>query len=1146
MGSNGKRTRIKGLPPRLLLRERDYATGSYPTIGRTGDDRLGNYSVPFDDRHTIMFAEQEDPNGVIINGKFEYVDGYTPPKIDLTQTYKFLDASANLISHYRFEGNIADSSTSIFSGSITSPSLYSFSGNTPFPGSKKSIDFQGTDSQGSILTLTHSASYAFGDASVDKAFSVCAWVNMRSTTKFAIMTKLDSAPVFEWGFGTNSNKELVFNVFDNAANVYRGIKSAGRALDAYVGQWIHLAVTYDGRGGDGTSSDVTTAGMNLYFNGNILSSSTDNLGSYTAMHETPANIYIGHRVAAPQSFADGKIDEVAVYQKELNQNEVRAIMGYAKGLSMPSMLPANSPHLTEEMTSSFFISGTVRKGISDTFVKFTPGEDLTPFNESYRAEQSQGGAFFMTGSPPEQSAPGFSSRLASKTQLKYTFNIATETQMDPHSASMYYLNAVNGRWELAGGGSSANGPIINGQSPSREVRYFDALGNVISSGTLAFQSNPLELLSNVFSNTASLNAQVNEDFEATSSQIITMDNIQHPFLLEKMSIEIPISVGPGWTEDLTTWVRMFGDTLNDIGGPCVTFGLSRQEGPIMRELITSATFIPENDNQSIAYKSAGNLMPAGFLAYGTPTAVVSGSEFTGSVVLNAEATVTNGTLGAGETISEALASIYTFNPFGRRHGHPSGRSYFGKDYTFKKFSSFQDIPNGFGEDDVTTLAVVQQKTAYSPYLLLPGDKLCMSLSKYRPVLSNSQALPTTLTGSHDIFLTTGTMNVTLYGSLIRDNLEYHDTLNQPLSSLAVHETIHFDSPVVDQFDVEHRSTFLQSYVDQVVSGSMFADQNRHTRRVIGNAVGDRAHLGDTGSLLRGVRHATESGERFYDTLLPAPDKIATINGADVIRFSVQNYNTVQIGPGTGIGNATNMDNIWPRSYPFETKYSSLVRLGSPTRETFSTFEVDTFGGTTTAIDPTSLSVFCPVFLMMSGTGNSKTPIDKDATADVPNQNRAIVNLGFVNNSIGLKLFYGIGDHMIQATGGESAINMPELVSLESQTPNIAGDEEFYRYNDALIRGWKYGIKSAFPFVSSAVFRRDHYGQFRDMLEQRPDTKFFDGSALASPVFVKFTTTDGELSFSSNVSIEATSSLPYFDNESRNRGVLPDTEFVNEP
>jgi len=75
---------------------------------------------------------------------------------------------------------------------------------------------------------------------------------------------------------------------------------------------------------------------------------------------------------------------------------------------------------------------------------------------------------------------------------------------------------------------------------------------------------------------------------------------------------------------------------------------------------------------------------------------------------------------------------------------------------------------------------------------------------------------------------------------------------------------------------------------------------------------------------------------------------------------------------------------------------------------------------------------------------------------------------------------------------------------------------------------------------------DHFGQFRDMLEQRLDTKFYHRESTlgpagpgSSPVSIKFVTQKGvatlpEYTYSSNLSTEYTSSLPYFDGLVRNR------------
>ena len=47
------------LPPRYLIRQRDSATGSYPTILRSGDrDRKGKYNISFNDKFTQIFGKK--------------------------------------------------------------------------------------------------------------------------------------------------------------------------------------------------------------------------------------------------------------------------------------------------------------------------------------------------------------------------------------------------------------------------------------------------------------------------------------------------------------------------------------------------------------------------------------------------------------------------------------------------------------------------------------------------------------------------------------------------------------------------------------------------------------------------------------------------------------------------------------------------------------------------------------------------------------------------------------------------------------------------------------------------------------------------------------------------------------------------------
>ena len=76
-------------------------------------------------------------------------------------------------------------------------------------------------------------------------------------------------------------------------------------------------------------------------------------------------------------------------------------------------------------------------------------------------------------------------------------------------------------------------------------------------------------------------------------------------------------------------------------------------------------------------------------------------------------------------------------------------------------------------------------------------------------------------------------------------------------------------------------------------------------------------------------------------------------------------------------------------------------------------------------------------------------------------------------------------------------------------------------------GYKYGCYSPIPAYTKAVFRRNHYGHFRDMLEPRPNTRFFDekkGKALGAAISINFVTT-------SQAYLTASSTNPYLNSRS---------------
>ena len=104
-------------------------------------------------------------------------------------------------------------------------------------------------------------------------------------------------------------------------------------------------------------------------------------------------------------------------------------------------------------------------------------------------------------------------------------------------------------------------------------------------------------------------------------------------------------------------------------------------------------------------------------------------------------------------------------------------------------------------------------------------------------------------------------------------------------------------------------------------------------------------------------------------------------------------------------------------------------------------------------------------------------------------------------------------------------------------------------------GWKYGLSNCRPTATKAQFRPDRYGQFRDMLEQRLFTKFFDNGLSEnvrgktdSPISCIFVDADGlpvldpAETTCGNISTAMTSSRPFIEGDPRERIIT--SEYVS--
>lgn len=523
----------------------------------------------------------------------------------------------------------------------------------------------------------------------------------------------------------------------------------------------------------------------------------------------------------------------------------------------------------------------------------------------------------------------------------------------------------------------------------------------------------------------------------------------------------------------------------DFAGPAITVALfnnRNSQDKSFNDLILTGTIIPVGDshnNVKCVYIASNHLMvtPEGFTAFNaTPAAVVTpgfDNTFTGSVTLQTTAAVSNGIMAVfsngvqsvlGGTQRQILTSeyidandtsnpqsIYSVNPFGRssRGFDASGRSVFGKEFvTFESTSdglianplyvsaSFSDFPtdlkNAFNDAAVdyirlyTILPLDAAKT--SPYLVMPGDKLYLSLSKMRPFIYSDgiQLIAGTtenFTGSlrHDVILQTGSINITFYGSLLRENHEFHNGLSQELVTDSVYESIGSE-PVVDQHDVEYRGQYVGGMFDDYVTGSMIGQIIVDSKKQIVTGSRGRvfsiysaklqptpeAKLYGTSSYevltnpyksfrlqpwyerCGNQRHTqlTTNNERFWDSMLPNLQECLRVDGThlggasysgtgaqywpfpravalpnDKGEFASVLFDVTPVALTAGA--AAMMNNSWTRSYPFEPRYAGIARQSTIDKVTSMTCDnlySDFVYDVATPIAPTRVKTFVPCFV----------------------------------------------------------------------------------------------------------------------------------------------------------------------------------------
>lgn len=184
-----------------------------------------------------------------------------------------------------------------------------------------SVDLDGSND---YIDCGGNTDFSFTDGSGnDSAFSISAWVKLDSNAKVRVAAKGN----MEWLFGTDSSSRFNIILWSNS--------STGAYLQRYstslsTNVWHNIAVTYDGSN--------LASGIKLYKAGNEVSSTDGSLGTYAGMAFEQGSLRIGSW-EFNNSVMNGLVDEVAVFDYELNASQVSDIYNSGVPTNISSLSP---------------------------------------------------------------------------------------------------------------------------------------------------------------------------------------------------------------------------------------------------------------------------------------------------------------------------------------------------------------------------------------------------------------------------------------------------------------------------------------------------------------------------------------------------------------------------------------------------------------------------------------------------------------------------------------------------------------------------------------------------------------------------------------------------------------------------------------
>lgn len=641
---------------------------------------------------------------------------------------------------------------------------------------------------------------------------------------------------------------LEFIVFTNSSGAHRVYKTADGLISA--GTWRHVAVTVTSEvsptaitvtiylDGVAVSSSIT---LDTGWTGFSPTTDSFEVGSLFDID------YVGGaRVAV------GRFDQVVMANREASPDEVYLLYSGGPfgdpdkfGVAMPAGLHTSNLALyrmdatgtmvqNPEYNSSLVVQGVVRKGVGDKLVTFTPGQDFQPFRDDWNpavdAKSVVSGAtqnsFYATGSKLSDVGEGFDQPLWSKTKIEidltpsveHSFYIENYTSAS-NNHPMAYWNKATRKWEGIGLGREF-GNYVTGTRATFEAFCEEqciGFGNGMNQGGSSFDDF------GAGAKVGNFGFPYHPKFHATSSNCIQMsDYIDVPFLIEKIVLE--------WSGALTYNSTSFGSST---AYSVSSFFVLNQRKPFSVQTENVQRFVYRDGDAKTHYLITGAQIPATYngtmvntirdlVTYAQVIAFASSAQDSTIERASRELNLANSSLLVGSygewsgrlvmsgVVKNALsndglsqvqighndsgiATMMLINKNSTRSGlfTPSGRDYLGAleqgSVVTRSVAFFPSIP-GQGPDGVIEL--LNRYSKANPYLLLPGDQLVFGWQL--PIanrINSAFGSPQYNGKGPELTFAAKPAKIILYGSQIKEDREHHDTLNQLLTSVTVHEVI---------------------------------------------------------------------------------------------------------------------------------------------------------------------------------------------------------------------------------------------------------------------------------------------------------------------------------------------------------------------